>query len=95
MKKVWIYLLTNTGDVIHKDWIYDSMATANREQLARKWKAEYGCDRIFAVTESTELRDAWFDYVKTRYSRNGLAAFAKFEFVSFLESEGTELAKAA
>ena len=24
MKKVWIYLLTNTGDVIHKDWIYDS-----------------------------------------------------------------------
>ena len=95
MKKVWIYLLTNTGDVIYKDWVFDTMTLQNREQLARTLKAKYGAFRVLSVTESKELKDAWFDYIKTRYSRNGLAAFAKFEFVNFLESEGTELAKAA
>ncbi len=91
--KIWIYGLDNSGDVVHKDWVFETISEANLEHMARKWKADYSCDMIIAVPESIDLRDAWFDYIKTRYSRNGLAAFAKMEFVDFLKSEGRELAK--
>ena len=94
MKKTWIYGLDCDGEVIKKDWCYGTLSDVNRDHLTQSWEA-FGCTRIFVVEESTDLRDCWFDYIKTRYSRNGLHAFARLEFVDFLEREGTELAKAA
>ena len=93
--KIWIYGLDENNEVIRKDWVYKTINPANIDHLGASWKADFGCARVFAIEESVDLRDAWFDYIKTRYSRNGLAAFAKLEFVMLLESDGKEIAKAA
>ena len=93
-KKIWVYGLDNGNEVIRKAWFFDNISNQNLENLATNWKAEDGCSRVFRVAASNDLWECWIDYIKTRFSRNGVHAFAKMVFVNYLETEGTELAEA-
>ena len=92
MERVWMYGLDDS-DIIHKDWVYSTMSTQNRKLIANRWATEYGCTRVIEVKDSKELKEAWFDYIKTMFSNNGLNEFMKFELIDFIECEGVNLLK--
>lgn len=92
--RIFVYGLSDTDDIMRKtSFRSNEISDVGLEKLARTWKATEGCSRVFRILQSDDLRDSWFDYIKTRYSRNGLAAFAKLVLVDLIEKEGTELAK--
>lgn len=91
--RIWIYGLNGTGDVIKTTWRYNSVTDDRLEKIAKFWKAEYGCTRVFAMFDSKNLNDAWLALLKTRYSKNGVYEFVRSDFDDYLESGDWELDK--
>lgn len=92
MTKVRIYGL-NGMNVVKTDWVWNSTPDDALDRIAKGWLDTYGCTRVFAMMDSKELRDAWFDFVRACGKNNGMAEFAKLEFVDYLESGDWELGK--
>lgn len=92
MTRVWMYGLRGR-DVVKTGWIFNTVSDAQLDLMANAWKATYGCTRVFAMMESKELRDAWFDFVRAMRKNDGRAELEKFEFVDYLESGDWELDK--
>ncbi len=90
--KIWIYGVRN-NEVVKTTWRYNTVSDAKLEDIARFWKAEYGCTRVFAMADSKELNDLWLTVVKSRNLRNGLREFVRVEFLDYLVSGDWELAK--
>jgi len=63
MTKIRIYGL-NRNEVVKTGWVWNSISDEMLDRIAEIWKAEYGCDRVFAMIDSKELRDNWFDYIR-------------------------------
>lgn len=91
--KIWIYGVKNE-EVIKTTWVFNHVSDEHLESIAKYWKAEFGCDHVYAMMDSKELHDSWLVYVKTRNLRNGLAAFNALEFIDYLQSGDWELAVA-
>ena len=94
MTKIRIYGLDGR-DVVKTEWLFNTVSDASLELIAKRWKTNYGCTRVFAMADSKELKDAWFDYVRACHRKDGTAEFAKFEFIEYLESGDWELGKTA
>ena len=92
MTKVRIYGLSGK-DVVKTGWVWNSVTDETLDDIAKTWKNTYGCDRVFAMIDSKELRNTWFDFLRACGKKDGMAEFAKFEFVNYLESGDWELAK--
>ncbi len=90
MTKVRLYGL-NGMTVVKTGWVYNNASDGQLDFIAKMWKNTYGCTRVFAMMDSKELRDAWFDYIRGCNKCDGKASFAKFEFVDYLESGDWEL----
>ena len=90
MTKVRIYGL-NGKNVVKTGWMYNDVSDGQLDFIAKMWKNTYGCDRVFAMIDSKELRDAWFDFIRACGKRDGRAEFAKIEFIDYLESGDWEL----
>lgn len=91
--KVYVYGLVG-AEVVKTTWRYnDKVTDAELEDIARNWKAKYGCTKVYAMMESKELQDMWLTVVKSQNLRNGLRAFIRFEFLDYLRSGDWELAK--
>ena len=90
---VRIYGLDSLGNVVKTTWRYNVVTDEKLNDIARYWKAEYGCTRVFAMIDSNELHDMWLALIKLRNVRNGVYEFARSEFVDYLESGDWELAK--
>ena len=94
MNKIWIYGIDEDNDVVKTMWLFNHVSDAQLELIAKRWKAHYGCTRVFAMMDSKELKDSWFDYMKTRHSKHGTGEFNKVDFIDYLESGDWELAVA-
>ena len=91
--KVWVYGVVG-NEVIKTTWRYINPNIDDQlEDIAKNWKAKYGCSRVFAMADSRELNDMWLTVVKTRHLKNGLREFVRFEFMDYLVSGDWELAK--
>ena len=90
--RVWIYGVRG-NEVIKTTWRNNEVKDDELEAIAKNWKAKYGCTQVFAMMDSKELRDSWLTVVKSRYLRNGLREFIRFEFLDYLKSGDWELAK--
>lgn len=90
--KIRIYGINAAGDVVKTTWYY-VVSDQKLEDVAKYWKAEFGCTRVFAMADSKELNDMWLTLIKSRNCHNGVYEFVRFEFVDYLESGDWELAK--
>lgn len=93
MTKVRVYGLDTDNDVVKTEWFNNTVSDGTLELVAKRWKANYGCTRVFAMMDSKNLRDAWFDYVRNCRKRNGVGEFTKIEFIDYLEAGDWELGK--
>lgn len=93
MTKIRLYGLDDKRNVVKTAWMWNSVSDAQIEVVAEIWKTVYGCTRVFAMMDSKELRDAWFDFVRGVHKHDGRDEMAKFEFIDYLESGDWELAK--
>jgi hypothetical protein len=88
-----IYGLNAAGDVVKTTWRYNVVTDDKLNDIAKFWKAEYGCTKVYAMIDSEELHDMWLTVIKSRNCRNGLYGFVRSEFKDYLESGDWELGK--
>lgn len=88
-----IYGVNAAGDVVKTTWRYNVVSDQKLEDIAKFWKANYACNRVFAMIDSEELHNLWLTLIKSRNCRNGVYEFVRFEFLDYLESGDWELAK--
>lgn len=86
-----IYGLDTLGNVAKTTWRYNHVSDEQLAAIAKFWKAEYGCTKVYAMIDSNELHDMWLALIKLRNSRSGVYEFARSEFVDYLESGDWEL----
>ena len=88
-----IYGVNNSGDVIKTTWRYNHVSDEQLAAIAKFWKAEYGCTKVYAMADSKELHDMWLALLKLRNSRSGVYEYARMEFNDYLESGDWRLDK--